>query len=312
MFNLETETKNITILVIDDSKSNIIALTHILKDNYNVLATKSGKTGISIAIDQKPDIILLDIIMPEIDGYEVLKELKNNNATRHIPVIFISGLNTEEDEEKGLILGAVDYIAKPFSATIVNLRINNQIRMLKQMETIERLSKTDILTNLPNRAAIEDVLKIAWERSRQNLSPLTILMIDIDNFKSLNDTKGHIYGDRVLKYISGVLNSSLKRDLDFVGRWGGEEFIAVLENSDLDCGIMVSEKIKENLKLFKRRKSDSFIEEDITVSVGIFTGTAGPNLFIEEFVDKADQALYIAKRTGKNKYVVYEENKSGI
>ena len=295
------ENEKHSLLIIDDSKANIIALSHILSDTYNLLAAKSASAGIEIASSQQPDMILLDIIMPDMDGYEALAVLKSNPATSKIPVIFISGLDSPEDEEKGLSLGAVDYIIKPFNASVVKLRIATQIKALSQVQSLETASITDALTGLPNRAAINRYLESSWKESTENNTQLAIMVLDIDNFKSINDTYGHLHGDDVLKYLAKVLTKSLKRSNDFTGRYGGEEFIVVLKASNQENAMTLANSL---LRAIKDPDVLPF-EHSLTASAGVYSAVPTDSSSIKDFFEMADKALYVAKRTGKDRAVFY-------
>lgn len=159
--------RNFTILIVDDERSNIVVLSHILRPSYVVLAAKDGPTAIDIAKSKNPDLILLDIVMPGMSGFEVLAELKKNNLTMNIPVIFITGIDNNESEEKGLSLGAVDYITKPFHNSIVKLRVKTHQKIIEQMHTIERLGMIDALTNIPNRRSFDNQLSVEWNRGNE-------------------------------------------------------------------------------------------------------------------------------------------------
>lgn len=300
-----TDPKKETILIIDDQVNNLLTLTHILSKDYTVLASKTGESGLEIARNQQPDLILLDILMPGIDGYEVIKQLKHDNRTHHIPVIFISGLNTTDDEEKGLNFGAADYIGKPFSPAIVQLRVSNQIKMISYIKRIEKFSLTDSLTDLPNRAAIEKYLGETHQRLSLEEGLKSVFIMDIDNFKNFNDTYGHLHGDYVLKHVASVLRHSFQRTTDFVGRWGGEEFIAIVENSSNESCLAIANVVRENMKKFTRRKQDAFFNENITLSLGIYTAVPSDADSTADYVEKADQAMYHAKRTGKDRAVIW-------
>ena len=294
------KTNRKSVLVVDDENSNIIALTHILSNEYTIYAAKNGKNAIAAAEKYLPDVILLDIIMPEMDGYEVLAAFKASEALQNIPVIFITGLSNSEAEEKGLSLGASDYIAKPFSPAIVKLRIRNQIKMLEQLYTIERLSMIDHLTDLPNRRSCDIRINTEWNRAMRDRTPLSILMLDIDEFKNYNDTYGHNQGDKALISAASTLAETLKRSSDFAARWGGEEFVVLLPGTDLNGAYDVAEQIRRNIE----ETEVPFIDKrstKITISIGINTLEFGHNLTIEEFIYGADAALYKAKEMGRNK-----------
>lgn len=299
----EASEKN-SILIVDDSKANIITLNNILSKDYNIMAAKTGVQGLELAFNQLPDLILLDIIMPEMDGFEVLKQLRENDGTRGIPVIFISGLDTQEDEEKGLLLGAADYISKPFSSAIVKLRVASQLKILKQINTIETLSMTDTLTQIPNRRGMELNMEMEWNKACTDRSPIAILMIDIDNFKNINDAYGHIYGDIVLRHVAITIKGSLLRVSDTVARWGGEEFIVMLPGTSLEGAIKVGETICQRIRETGRRDSDKNIKEKVTVSIGAFSKIPDYDETIIKFIESADEALYRAKNNGKDQVKV--------
>ena len=295
-----------SILIIDDSKANIIALSHILSDTYNLLAAKSGQAGLEVATSQHPDLILLDILMPGLDGYDVLKILRENDSTKHIPVIFISGLDSPEDEEKGLTLGSVDYITKPFNSNIVKLRIAKQIKALSHLQNIENASLTDALTSLPNRASINKFLKTTWDNALVASNNIGIIMIDIDNFKSINDTYGHLHGDNVLKHVAKRIRKALKRETDFAGRFGGEEFIVVSPEATNESTLALAEAIVDAIRQPLQRSSDISFEHPLTVSAGVCAQLPTATTDISVFIENADKALYTAKRTGKDRAVLYK------
>jgi diguanylate cyclase (GGDEF)-like protein len=292
---------------VDDEKLNITALTHILSSKYTIYAAKDGLDAIETAKELLPDIILLDIIMPGMDGYEVITALKSAEETRHIPVIFITALNSPEDEEKGLALAAADYIIKPFSPAIVKLRIRNQIQMLNQLRTIELLSTTDQLTGIHNRRSFDNRLDSEWNRAMRDSTPLSLLIMDLDRFKKYNDTYGHQQGDEALKAATNIFTQTLKRSSDFVARWGGEEFAALLINTNSSEALNIAEKIRTNLEnaIITSAKGTA---TSMTISIGINTVIPQTNMHgctIDSFISGADEALYIAKETGRNRVSLY-------
>ncbi|MCL2056062.1 MAG: diguanylate cyclase [Oscillospiraceae bacterium] len=296
------------ILIIDDEKSNIVMLSHILSPDYTVYASKSGKNGIALAKNNLPDLILLDILMPEMDGYEVLSALKASKETKEIPVIFVTGLSDSGDEQKGLALGAADYIAKPFSPAIVKLRVLNQIKILNLIDEIRVLSVTDQMTGIANRRAFDERLRLEWDRAKRDKSPLTILMIDIDDFKAYNDLHGHLQGDTAMRAVTQAICAPLNRSTDFAARWGGEEFAVLLPSTSPSGALTVAESIRKSAEGTPIPCSGK--DTCITVSVGINTYTPvlpATKSNIHNFILKADQALYTAKSMGKNKVCSYED-----
>jgi len=287
-----------SVLIVDDEISNIITLSDILDQEYDVSAIRDSREVIETAKADLPDVILLDIIMPDMDGYEVIKALKQSKTTKEIPVIFITGLDDLKAEEKGLALGAADYIAKPFHAPIVKLRVKNQVKILDQLRTIERLSMHDQLTGLPNRRSFEVRMGYEWGRAQREKTPLSLLMIDIDNFKIYNDSYGHQQGDLALVSVAKAFSQALKRPGDFAVRWGGEEFIILLPNTEPDGATEVAENVRssvENTVVPGKRMSK------VTVSVGVHTWIHTQESTIDELITSADTALYEAKNQGRNR-----------
>ncbi|MCL2690292.1 MAG: diguanylate cyclase [Chitinispirillia bacterium] len=302
------ETKRNSVLIVDDDRSNIITLTHIIVSlDYTVHVAKNGRDAVETAMKCRPDVIILDIIMPDMDGYEVLALLKGEEQTRAIPVVFISGLGKTEDEEKGLLLGASDYISKPFSPTVVKLRIQNQIQIINQMDMIRNLSMIDSLTGIPNRRNFDYRLTLEWNHAIRNKTPLSILLIDLDRFKVYNDTYGHLQGDIALKTTAEVITGSFKRSIDFAARWGGEEFAVLLPNTDSESAHEIAELIRENIEFACVPCTDCAAAK-ITTSIGLNTVIPTLNHSVDNFIKEADEALYSAKKTGKNKVCKYNQH----
>ena len=302
---MDTGKKN-TLLIVDDDKSNLMMLSHILQTEYNIRVASDGKTAITIAENYSPDLILLDIVMPGMDGYQVFTALQNLDKTAAVPVIFITGLNDSNAEKKGLELGAVDYISKPFDDMIVKLRVHNQIQIINQLRTIEHLSMMDQLTEIPNRRNFDNRLHLEWGRAiRENVS-ISLLMIDIDHFKKYNDTYGHQQGDKALCMVAQILTQTLKRTSDFAARWGGEEFVVLMPNSDSFGGLEIGEQIRENVQEADLPCDNGSLTR-VTVSIGVNTHKPALSCSINEFILKADRALYNAKNTGRNRVCPYNE-----
>jgi diguanylate cyclase (GGDEF)-like protein len=298
------EKKN-TLLIVDDEKLNLKALTNILVPDYTVYAAKDGPTAIEYAREFLPDLVLLDILMPGMDGYEVLTEFKKIEDVRDIPVIFITGLSSSEEEEKGLSLGAIDYINKPFKPAIIKLRVQHQIQIVNQLRAIEQLCLVDSLTNIPNRRSFDSRMGIEWYRAIREKTPISLLMIDVDKFKNYNDTYGHQQGDVVLKTIAKVFITTLQRAVDFACRWGGEEFVILLPNTDASGAMVVAERVRTNIEKTMIPCADGSFNS-VTISIGVNTEDPVKGSPVDEFLSRADEALYVAKRTGRNKSCLYE------
>ena len=216
-----SETKQ-QVLVVDNIPKNLQLLGNVLKsENIKVAFAQNGKQAIEYAQNKLPDLILLDIMMPEMDGYEVCRQLKANSATMDIPIFFISALDDEKDEYFGFKVGGVDYITKPFKPRIVQVRVANYLRLKRKTVLLEKLSSIDGLTDIYNRRRFDDTLKQEWARVKRNQTSLSLIMIDIDFFKQFNDTYGHSAGDNCLRSVAESLKRSLQRPADFVARYGG-------------------------------------------------------------------------------------------
>lgn len=288
---MDNNEKKQKILIVDDDRSNILVLNHILKPTYSTLAAISGQAAIEIAKTAIPDLILLDIIMPDMTGFETLSILKREDSLRRVPVIFITALDGMEDEEKGFALGAVDYITKPFHNSIVRARVKTHLQMMEYIREIEKFGKTDVLTGLPNRRSFNEQIGIEWGRALRDKEPLSILMIDVDDFKQYNDKHGHLQGDVLLQTIAGIFVKSVERSGDFIARWGGEEFVVLLPNTELNEAVVVAERVRANVE-------NTIIT---TISIGVNSETPDPENTTDKFIAKADAMLYEAKKTGKNK-----------
>ena len=300
------ETKKNSVLIVDDERSNILTLTRILSPEYTIYAAKNGADAIETANECLPDLILLDILMPEMDGYAVISALKGSDRTRHIPVIFITGLDNPVDEEKGLSLGAADYISKPLSHVAVQLRVRSQMQILNYLRMIEQLSMTDQLTKLPNRRNFDERLQVEWNRAIRDKAAISLLIIDLDDFKQYNDIYGHQQGDAVLRAVATIFTHELKRSVDYVARWGGEEFVILLTNTECSDAF----KIAEGLRICTENASIILTDghtAKITVSIGINTLKPTPNSSVEEFIHHADEALYTAKKRGRNRVCQNED-----
>ncbi|MDR2599387.1 MAG: diguanylate cyclase [Oscillospiraceae bacterium] len=297
-----SEKKEFTILTTDDEKSNLDILAGILSPYYNILVSKSGARTLELAREKKPDLILLDVMMPEMTGFEVIAALKASNATANIPVIFITGLSSTEDEQRGFFLGAVDYITKPFNNAIVKARVNTHMKIVDQMRTIERIGLIDPLTKIANRRGFEDRFEAEWGRAIREKEPISFLIMDIDLFKIYNDTYGHQQGDVALKLFAETAIDSLLRASDFAARWGGEEFVVLLPFTNIDGATEIAERIRLNIEAMEIPIDEESITK-VTVSIGANSIVPDIDSSMKDFIEKADLALYKAKELGRNRIV---------
>ena len=295
--------KEFTILIVDDEKTNLDILGSILSPAYNLIISRSGTRALELAKESQPDLILLDVLMPDMTGFEVIEKIKESEITARIPVIFITGLSSDEDEERGFFLGAVDYITKPFNKAIVKARVNTHIRIVDQMRTIEKTGLVDMLTKIANRRGFEERLNVEWNRALREKTPISILVMDLDDFKNYNDTYGHQQGDVALKAFADTASKSLLRGVDFAARWGGEEFVILLPGTNVDGAEEIAERVRKNIEELVIPADDG-TKTKITVSIGVNSIIPTTTSLTKDFIEKADQALYKAKETGRNRFVV--------
>jgi diguanylate cyclase (GGDEF)-like protein len=298
--------KKARILIVDDEKMNLKVLADLLKDDHSIVLARSGRQALKHSFGENPpDLILLDVMMPEMGGYEVIKQLKDSEQTNNIPVIFVTALDSIEDEEQGLKLGAVDYITKPFSPPIVEMRVRNHLRIVNQYKLLDQLAYLDGLTEIPNRRRFEEVFQNECRRTIRSKAPLSIGIADVDFFKQYNDHYGHAVGDRALQSIAKAISLSVKRPADLVARYGGEEFGIVLPNTDRDSALLVAERIRSAAIDLKIPHLYSGVEDHITISISIGIATANLNTSSDpEFIlEAADRNLYTAKQSGRNRVV---------
>jgi len=289
-----------TILAVDDAPYNLQLLGQILSPDYRFLLATKGADGLEIAITQRPDLILLDVVMPEMDGHEVCRQLKSNPALQNIPVIFITARKDETDEAYGLEIGAIDYITKPFCPAIVKARVRNHLELKHYRDVLESQASTDGLTGIPNRRHFDQALEREWKSAIRRKSPISLILTDIDYFKVYNDHYGHLPGDECLRTVGQTLVSGARRPSEIVARYGGEEFACVLPDTDLAGARHVARELLERVRALRLPHAGSQVADHITLSLGVASLVPDvgepPSLLIE----KADAQLYHAKKSGRN------------
>lgn len=288
------------ILIVEDGLLNQFVLRKILEDHYALEKALTAEAAIMKVFEFRPHLILLDIILPDANGFDVLVTLKGMEETRNIPVIVITGLDSDEDEEKGFLLGAVDYIKKPFKNAIVRARVNTQMHIIRQMQTIERMGLIDALTGVSNRRAFDNQIQHEWRRAIRQQSEISMMMLDIDKFKSYNDTYGHPQGDLMLQSVANALKSSLRRSTDMLYRYGGEEFAVLLPDTDLEGALVVAEHMRESVEKTQVPCFDRKIVTNATVSIGVTSARPAETELLSDFIERADRMLYQAKGDGRN------------
>nr|WP_320193394.1 PleD family two-component system response regulator [uncultured Desulfobacter sp.] len=293
-----------SVLIVDDAPVNIRMLASALKDTYRVRVANGGLKALDIAgSDDPPDIILLDVKMPEIDGYEVCRRLKQNPETMQIPIIFVTTRGSSQDEAFGLNLGAVDYISKPFSIPVVKARVRTHLQLKRHRDKLESLAMIDGLTGIANRRSFDQTIEQEWRRAQRTDTHLSLIMIDIDEFKRYNDNYGHGAGDECLRLVAYTIESTMRRSGDFVGRYGGEEFVVLLPECDLEGALEVAEKIRLKIKELNIPHRFSKVADHITVSLGCNAMKYESGTTSTKLLHKADQALYQAKEQGRDRVV---------
>jgi len=290
------------ILIVDDVPTNVKILAEALSAIYRIKVASNGADALKIVQREQPDLILLDVMMPGMDGFEVCRRLKEGTHSHRIPVIFVTAKNAEADEELGLNLGAVDYITKPFVIPIARARIRNHILLKQQADRLESLSLLDALTDIPNRRRFDEALALEWKRAARDSTPLSLLMIDIDFFKQYNDFFGHGAGDICLQIVAAELAKGVVRPGDLAARYGGEEFVVILPQTTQESALQIAERLRERIENKAIPHIYPKAESIVTISVGVATqDKIMDSVSPKTLIDAADGALYLAKDGGRNR-----------
>jgi len=286
------------ILIVDDDKINIVALGQFLKPKYEIKVAVDGASALEAAAKHLPDIILLDIIMPDMSGFDVLAELKKSKDTMNIPVIFMTGLHNAENEEKGLSLGAVDFIFKPFTKLIVKTKIKKHLRNLEHIRIIEELCMLDTLTGIANMRGFENRMNDEWERAFIEKKPLGLLMLDIDKFKDYNDTYGFLHCDDLLQVVAEILEKTLSRPADFAARVDGDKFVVLLPDTGTQEAVNIANQIWTNIKDTEIECTDG-TKTSITVSIGVDSKIPESGDASSDFIASVEKLLRASKEGGE-------------
>ncbi|MBD2175405.1 PleD family two-component system response regulator [Pseudanabaena sp. FACHB-1998] len=326
---LEAVTKKEYILVVDDTPPNLqLLLTMLTRKGYEARGVNDGSSALLTLEKDLPELVLLDINMPNMNGFQVCQHLKSNELTRDIPVIFISARDEVLDKVQAFSVGGVDYITKPFQIAEVLARIENQLtlrRLQRQLqeqnelltqeirnriiaetllqeanEKLGRLVNLDGLTQLANRRCFDEYLAQEWQRLSREQMPLSLIMCDIDFFKNYNDTYGHIAGDDCLRKVSMIIKQSVRRPADLAARYGGEEFVLVLPNTDIEGAMSIADLIRDKLCELALPHEDSAVSDCVTLSMGLTSLIPKTDSQPAVLLTAADYALYRAKELGRN------------
>ncbi|MEO6742890.1 MAG: diguanylate cyclase [Caldimonas sp.] len=289
------------LLIVDDQAINVQALYQVFAASHQVFVATSGEQALTIARDKLPDLILLDIEMPDLDGYTVCERLKANDATRNIPVIFVTARNDSATETKGLEVGAVDFIAKPFNPTVVRARVKTHMTLKAQSDLLRQMVFIDGLTGVYNRRFFDERIAAESRRCARNNAPLALILVDVDHFKRYNDRYGHQAGDECLRRIAATLQSNLKRPADFVARYGGEEFACILPETEFSGAMALAELLEKKVRALCIDHAVSDVAEFVSASFGIAEYPIASQGSVEALISTADAQLYRAKAEGRGR-----------
>lgn len=289
------------LLVVDDQPINIQVMYRCFAGDYQVFMATNGEQALALCKSNPPDLILLDVVMPGMDGYEVCKQLKADDTTQHIPVIFVTAHTDPAQETHGLSLGAVDFIAKPVNPDVVRARVKTHLTLKFQSDILRRLVFLDGLTGVYNRRYFDQQLATEWARAARSNEPLSLILLDVDFFKLYNDRYGHQAGDDALRSVAASLKSALKRPADLVARFGGEEFACILPETAFDDALIIANQLEQKIRSLAIPHQSSTVDSVITISVGLATRANNTGSDATDLIGLADNLLYKAKHTGRGR-----------
>ncbi len=290
-----------SVLVVDDQPINIKVVHQIFNGIHRVLMATSGEQAIELCLKSPPDLILLDVVMPGIDGLETCRRLKQIEATRDIPVIFVTGGQHAEDENVCWEAGGVDFVTKPINALTLQNRVRAHLQLKQQADMLRELAFRDGLTSVANRRYFDERYQTEISRAKRGVTPLSLVMIDVDNFKRYNDHYGHQIGDECLRAVALALKNQLNRPADLLARYGGEEFVCILPDTDIGGASQTAERLRLAVEQLALPHAASDSSKVVTVSVGVASLTAVADDAALSLLMLADQQLYLAKHGGRNR-----------
>jgi diguanylate cyclase (GGDEF)-like protein len=322
-----------TILIIDDNPTNLgVAVDYLESSGFTVLVAQDGSSGLKRAQYARPQLILLDVLMPDMDGFETCRQLKLNPETCDIPVIFMTALSDTHDKVQGFSVGAVDYVTKPMqqeellARITTHLRIQSLTQQLQQQnqqlqqqaialeqarheaetanQALQQVAYVDSVTAIANRRRFDEHLRTEWQRLARDKEPLSLILCDIDYFKFYNDYYGHQAGDICLKDVAQTMDRVMKRAADLVARYGGEEFAIVLPNVRLKGAVHIARLIQMEIRHLEIPHAKSQVSPNVTLSLGISSRIPNVEQQPESLITAADRALYQAKAQGRNTYAL--------
>jgi diguanylate cyclase (GGDEF)-like protein len=304
------------ILIVDDMPDNLRFLSEILSHKgYDTRTVINGQMALMAAETVPPELILLDVCMPGMDGYEVCHRIKSDPRICHIPIIFLSALDDVSDKVRAFEIGGVDYITKPFQTEEVLARVKThltlsrlQLQLQDANRELKRLVNLDGLTQLANRRCFDEQLEQEWRRLMRDQQPLSLILCDIDFFKQFNDTYGHPAGDECLRQVAAVLQSCVKRPADLAARYGGEEFAIILPATPQSGAIELAQRIQAEILQLQQVHATSSVSPYLTLSLGIATFVPQGDRSSNHLISETDQALYQAKQAGRNRFAVADRS----
>ena len=289
------------LLIVDDQSVNIQALYQVFAADYQVFMATSGPQALGLCRDQRPDLVLLDIEMPGMDGFEVCRQIKADAALLDLPVVFVTAHNEPLVETQGLEIGAVDFISKPFNPAVVRARVKTHLTLKLQGDMLRQMVFIDGLTGVYNRRFFDERLALEFQRAKRNRSMLSLMVVDVDYFKRYNDHYGHLAGDEALRAVATTLRGQLKRPGDLLSRYGGEEFACILPETDLAGALCLANEMEAAIRAAHIAHADSDVCAQLTVSLGVASLHPQGNRLAEELIVAADQQLYLAKSRGRGR-----------
>ena len=289
------------LLIVDDQAINVQLVLRAFADDFQIFMANNGQKALEICATQLPDLVLLDVMMPAMDGYEVCRHLRADPLTAGIPVIFVTAHTDEASEELGLDAGAVDFVSKPINVKILRARVNTHVRLKLQSDMLHSLAFVDGLTGVRNRRYLDEQLAIEVARAQRNKQALSLILMDVDFFKRFNDHYGHQAGDDCLKQLAKTFQTCLKRPADLVARYGGEEFVCLLPDTNAQGAMQVALALRLAVLACEIAHEQSTVDAFVTVSLGVATLVPEHPVSAAELLKMADQHLYIAKAQGRNR-----------
>ena len=312
--------EKLKILIVDDSPTSRAALRSLLERmNHSVVEADDGKKGLQMYQQDRPGLVLIDVVMPVMDGYEAARRMRATGADEWVPIIFLSSKEDDQDLERAIESGGDDYLVKPVSFVVLNAKIRalqrldamhgKQLEMSRALAAanreLEKLSHQDGLTGIANRRYFDGYLSTEVRRAAREHQPLSLILADVDQFKAFNDCYGHQVGDDCLRRVAAALTSAGRRPADLAARYGGEEFAVVLPGTDLDGAVDVAQSVSRVIDSLAIPHARSTVSQSVTLSQGVVSLTPEKESPPEELIRRADQALYQAKQQGRNRFVVF-------